>query len=73
MPRTTIKQLLSSTKEYAYGTIGALAMGANTKGTQYILDIKDGHTDVNKASVSFLTLISFFAIIFFTILIHLPK
>lgn len=49
IPGTTIRQLTSSTKEYAYGTVGALVVAANTKGTQHILDIKDGHTDMDKA------------------------
>lgn len=56
---------MSSTKECAYRTIGALAMAANTKGTQHILDIKDGHTDMDKASVIFFILHPYSFILFF--------
>ena len=70
---TTIKQLMSSTKEYVYGTIGVFDVAANTKGTQHILDIKDGHTDMDKAPVSFFTLLPFSFILLLAALIVFIK
>ena len=48
---TTIEHLQMSTSEYPNGSIAAIAVVTNKKGNQHILEIKDGHTDMDKASV----------------------
>ncbi|XP_057822077.1 uncharacterized protein LOC131034564 [Cryptomeria japonica] len=51
IPGTTIKQLLTSTNEYATGTIGALVVATKKKAFQYMIEIKDGFSDMDKATL----------------------
>ena len=52
IPNTCIKRLLQTIDAYAVGTIGAIVTGTKKSGTQYILEIKDGNSDYDKAMVS---------------------
>ena len=47
----TISQLLTTVNEYPTGTIAALVVGARKMGAQFVVDIKDGHTDIDRAQV----------------------
>ena len=51
IPNTCIKGLLQTIDTYAVGTIGAIVTGAKKSTTQYILEIKDGNSDYDKAMV----------------------
>ena len=51
IPSATISQLLTTVNEYPAGTIAALVVGAKKMGTQFAIDIKDGHTDIDRAQV----------------------
>ena len=52
IPNTCIKDLLRTIDRYAVGTIGAIVTGTKKSGTQYILEIKDGNSEYDKAIVS---------------------
>lgn len=51
IPNTCIKRLLQTPDAYAVGTIGAIVTSTKKSGTQYILEIKDGHSQYDKAIV----------------------
>ncbi len=51
-PNTTIKRLLQIVETYAVGTIAAIVTGTKTSGMQYMLEIKDGNSQYDKATVS---------------------
>ena len=52
IPNTTIKRLLETVEPYAIGTIAAIVTGTKRSGMQYMLDIKDGNSQFDKATVS---------------------
>ena len=52
IPNTCIKELLQTVDKYAVGTIGAIVTSTKKSGSQYILEIKDGNSDYDKAIVS---------------------
>ena len=52
IPNTCIKELLQTVDKYAVGTIGAIVTSTKISGSQYILEIKDGNSDHDKAIVS---------------------
>ena len=52
IPNTCIKELLQTVDKYVVGTIGAIVTSTKISGSQYILEIKDGNSDYDKAIVS---------------------
>jgi hypothetical protein len=51
---TTIKQFTESTTSYPIGAIGAVVTAAKKVGMQYILHIKDGNSENDKATIELL-------------------
>ena len=52
VPNTTIRRLILSTESYTLGTIGAIVTSAKKLGMQHVLEIKDGNSENDKATVS---------------------
>ena len=52
IPNTSIKTLLEQTEQYVLGTIGAIVTSAKKTGTQYTLEVKDGNSENDKATIS---------------------
>jgi hypothetical protein len=52
IPNKCIKELLQTVDKYTIGTIGAIVTSAKKSGSQYILEIKDGNSEYDKAIVS---------------------
>ena len=52
IPNTMIKRLLQTVEPYVIGTIAAIVTGTKRSGMQYMLEIKDGNSQFDKATVS---------------------
>jgi hypothetical protein len=52
LPNTTIRQLTTNKSTFSIGTIASLVTYAKQLGSQYVLEIKDGHLEEDKTIVS---------------------
>jgi hypothetical protein len=75
IPNTTIRQFAQNKDMYPIGTIGVAITYCKKIGLQYILHIKDGDLDDDKATIPVLYPYFFFFFAYFDILkctIHIP-